>query len=568
MNPIERGKASAGANYVNISFFLIISFFPHFSFAQDQVQDSSYDVWPDIYDFIFYNILPLIILLVYGPEKKSWFGKVIYYLDDLIIFFCICALPLIIIKTNVPEMDTKVIIGMFSFDLCFTIVYWYMVCFGPSDIPKITVGWAFILWYDITWWIAFGKIHTEHYTLILILMIFLTVVPIYFFPIFAESSARAGQIMGLFVYVFLIIYQSLWFNICFPISPAITKSIFGITLLSVGRISYYITNEDSGEHGFFNGFKRGLLETNFDCFKRDIRDLLKWVEERENGEILFNSFKRGLRDFLKWIERRENREIIENVNSENYEGIRDFLKWVEEHENGKIFFTSFKRGLKHFLKWVEEYEVCKRILKDIEPFKHILIPVKYIINLVIGEIDFVDYDFIKCFEKDLKNFSKECENSEIVENVENVDSGDHGVFKRFERGLRFFLKWVEEDENGENFFTGFKRSLRNFLRWVKERENVDHNSLKRAKKGENRDGLFNGFKRNLLKKRENVENDFFKRGLGDFSKWVEELENGEIFFNGLRDLLKWVEECENGENGENDENDGNDKESIDVKTQY
>ena len=51
------------------------------------------DVWPDIYDFIFYNILPLIILLVYGPEKKPWFDNIIYYIDDLIILFCLCVLP-------------------------------------------------------------------------------------------------------------------------------------------------------------------------------------------------------------------------------------------------------------------------------------------------------------------------------------------------------------------------------------------------------------------------------------------------------------------------------------------
>ncbi|RHZ78114.1 hypothetical protein Glove_168g261 [Diversispora epigaea] len=187
----------------------------------------------------------------------------------------------------------------------------------------------------------------------------------------------------------------------------ITKFIFGITLLSVGRILYYITNENSDEHGFFNGFKSGLLKTDFK------------VERRENGKIVKN--------------------------------IKNFLKWVEKHEN------------------------------------------------------------------DLEDFSKECKNSEIVE---NVGFGDHDVFKSFKKSLGYFLKWFEKGKNGENFFISFKRSLRNFLRWVEEHKNV------------------------------------VDYGLGDFSKWVEEHENREIFFNGLRDLLKWIEGYENGEN------------DIDVKMQY
>ncbi|RHZ79186.1 hypothetical protein Glove_151g161 [Diversispora epigaea] len=209
--------------------------------AQAQTQNSGYDVWPDIYDFIFYNILPLIILLVYGPEKKSWF-----------------------------EMDTKVLIGMFSFVLCITLIYWGSSHFGVKR--SLVLGYVIILWYDITWWIAFGTIHIEHYILMLILMIFLTVVPIILYincigtiknkkdniiaRITGQKMNRVGQIVGLLNFIFLIIYQSLWFNICFPTSPVVTKSIFGITLLSVGRVLFYMANDDSGEEGFFNGFKK------------------------------------------------------------------------------------------------------------------------------------------------------------------------------------------------------------------------------------------------------------------------------------------------------------------------
>ncbi|CAG8599178.1 4789_t:CDS:2 [Diversispora eburnea] len=243
------------------------------SIERRRAQDSGYDVWPDIYDFLFYNILPLIILLVYGPEKKPWFGKIIYYIDDLIILFCLCALPLIIIKTSVPEMDTKD----------------YEDNADDKDHEdnaddKDYEDNADDKDYEDNADYKDGKEQSD-----------------------SKLYLRITQIVGLLNFAFLIIYQSLWFNICFPTSPAVTKSIFGITLLSVGRILYYMANEDSGDH--VEESKIVVEGENVGSDKEPIENIVQiYVQENYNEPL-----KQRQRDHLHQYRIHQNMQTINST---------------------------------------------------------------------------------------------------------------------------------------------------------------------------------------------------------------------------------------------------------------
>ncbi|KAF0439189.1 hypothetical protein F8M41_004164 [Gigaspora margarita] len=61
---------------------------------------------------------------------------------------------------------------------------------------------------------------------------------------------------------FIICYHNVFWWTAFGLSTLISKIIFASSLLVVGRIVYYLSNEDSGNVGFFNGFKRGLWNEN------------------------------------------------------------------------------------------------------------------------------------------------------------------------------------------------------------------------------------------------------------------------------------------------------------------
>ncbi|CAG8565473.1 1555_t:CDS:2, partial [Diversispora eburnea] len=236
----------------------------------------------------------------YGPEKKPWFDKMANFFES----------------------------QQFSRNI--------------TKVLNLLIVSFIILWYDIIWWTALGIVSIRYHTFGLIMMMFLTVVPICLLSYFAvvdEINNRLSQILSLLSFAFLLIFQSLWFSICFPISSYITKSIIGLTLLSVGRIIYYMTYKDSGDHGFFNGFKKGISkrgenhETNLKVEDQNVQNA--------HGRGRFDGFKKRI---TKKFEKNHD-ENVENVDDiEDGQSVPDGRN-VQNDRNVHGFFNGVKKGI-------------------------------------------------------------------------------------------------------------------------------------------------------------------------------------------------------------------------------
>ncbi|CAJ0835592.1 14137_t:CDS:2, partial [Entrophospora sp. SA101] len=153
------------------------------------------------------------------------------------------------------------------------------------------------------------------------------------------KCTRRLNIAALTNFSALIVYQSLWFNICFPLTAWITKLIFGLTLLAVGRLLFYLSNEESGDAGFFNCLKKGVVEFELDTVK-EIDNAVYEIEKETNKAVMrilkekYNDYEK---DLLKLIKEGyeaadkmqvERKEVIKKIQEERVKAVDRVLKEI------------------------------------------------------------------------------------------------------------------------------------------------------------------------------------------------------------------------------------------------
>ncbi|CAB4494987.1 hypothetical protein RhiirA5_408929 [Rhizophagus irregularis] len=296
--------------------------------SSDNSTQEQWTSYQDFYDGCVNGLLPILFLTIYGPKPSPYLGNLAYFIDDVLVFGLLLFGPFTAMFF-IETLKEKYILGLFStaiiygsFALICSISTYVtkrnkpfmstrllMVIYFPSAILFQNIAWTIFSFKSNTMTPLFGKIVS---------------IPILLLNYMVYSLKFKGFLVSIIIQL---IYQMIWLSVFLSNNYYQTKTYIALTILAVGRVIFYITENQKNEDETDNVNEEtkdvyGFL--NF-CL---INPSEEFTEEEEMDEI-DRKISKGIGNLLKRI-----RKIFKRIGSKELEeGSKEDSKESEEGSN-------------------------------------------------------------------------------------------------------------------------------------------------------------------------------------------------------------------------------------------
>ncbi|CAB4404907.1 unnamed protein product [Rhizophagus irregularis] len=394
--------------------------------SSDNSTQEQWTPYQDFYDGCVNGLLPILFLTIYGPQPSPYLGNLAYFIDDVLVFGLLLFGPftaMFLIET----LKENYILGLFSVAIIYggvaficsistyvtkgvkikkvTLIYF------PLAILLQNIAWVIFSFKSNTMTPLFGKIVS---------------IPILLFSLIVYYSTLRGFLVSIIIQL---IYQMIWLSVFLSNNYYQTKTYIALTILAVGRVIFYITENQKHEEKTKNQNNEDETENQKNEEGTENQKNEKETENQKNEEGTENQKNEKETENQKNEEETENQkneEEIENQKNDETDKVNEETKDVY----GFLNFCSRNSS--------ENFEIAnEEIINEVYTLDEIIEGIEGWIKKIFKRISSKELE--EGSNKDLKE-SEEGSKKDLKE----LEEGSEKDLKEFEEGSEKDLKELEK----------------------------------------------------------------------------------------------------------------------------